>query len=258
MIRVENLTQHYSVRPVLVDVSLEVATGELVTVLGPNGMGKSTLLAALAGVLAPQEGYVEIAGVRRRSSAEGELAIRRQVAYLPDKPWLPSGWTGRDFLLAIARLYDIPASRAMDHSGRLLRLFHLEREGDWLMSDYSAGQQKKIALAGALITEAPYLLLDEPFSGGLDPAGILALKRVLRRLADDQRVTVVMTTPVPELVEELASRVAIIRDGRLAAYDTVENIRRAGGGATLEEALQHLLDPQALANIDSYFAEGQG
>ena len=72
MIRVVRLTQHYSVRPVLVDVSLEIATGELVTVLGPNGMGKSTLLAALAGVLAPQEGYVEFDGVRRRSSPESQ------------------------------------------------------------------------------------------------------------------------------------------------------------------------------------------
>ncbi|QDS98337.1 ABC transporter ATP-binding protein [Adhaeretor mobilis] len=256
MIRVVNLTQHYSVRPVLIDISMEIATGELVTVLGPNGMGKSTLIQALAGILAPQEGYVEFDGVRRRSSPEGELAIRSKVAYLPDKPWLPTSWTGRDFILAAAQLYDIPASGAMDHAERLLKLFHLEKEGNWPVNSYSAGQQKKIALASALITEAPYLLLDEPFSGGLDPAGILALKRVLKRLAQDQDVTVVMTTPVPELVEELSSRVAIIREGRLATFDTVENIKRAAGvGESLEEALQKMLDPDALANIESYFEE---
>ena len=80
MIRIVNLTQHYGVRPVLKDVSLDIPTGELVTILGPNGMGKSTLLSAMAGLLAPQEGYVEFDGVRRRSSPEGELAIRRKVA----------------------------------------------------------------------------------------------------------------------------------------------------------------------------------
>ncbi len=256
MIRVVNLTQHYSVRPVLVDVSFEVQTGELVTVLGPNGMGKSTLLSAMAGILSPQEGYVEFDGVRRRSSPEGELAIRKKVAYLPDKPWLPATHSGREFLLAVAELYDIGPSARMEHAERLLKLFNLAEQGDRAISSYSAGQLKKIALCGALITRAPYLLLDEPFSGGLDPAGILALKRVLKRLADDEAVTVVMTTPVPELVEELSDRVAIVADGRLAAYDTVAGLRReAGIEGDLGEVLQRLIHPETLGNIDAYFEE---
>jgi ABC-type multidrug transport system ATPase subunit len=144
----------------------------------------------------------------------------------------------------------------MDHAERLLRLFNLAEQGDWPISSYSTGQQKKIALCGALITEAPYLLLDEPFSGGLDPGGILALRRVLKRLAESEHLTVVMTTPVPELVEELAERVAIIKDGRLAAYDTVDGLKRtAGDGATLEIVFQRLMHPEALANIESYFIE---
>ncbi len=260
MIRVGSLTQHYSVRPVLSDVSLEILTGELVTVLGPNGMGKSTLLSAMAGILSPQEGYVEfeIDGqmVRRRGSTEGELAIRKRVAFLPDKPWLPGMHTGREFMLAVAELYDIPPTERMEHGERLLRLFNLTEQGDQAISGYSAGQQKKIALCATLITRAPYLLLDEPFSGGLDPAGILALKRVLKRLADDQDVTVVMTTPVPELVEELSTRVAIIADGRLAAFDTVEGLRKqAGIDGGLDEVLQQLIHPDTLENIDNYFSE---
>lgn len=259
MIRVVNLTQHYGVRPVLVDVSLEIPTGLLVTVLGPNGMGKSTLLAAMAGVLAPQGGYVEFDGVRRRSSPEGELAIRKQVAYLPDKPWLPSTRTGREYLLSIGELYDRDASHVMEHAERLLRLFNLREQGDWPISSYSTGQQKKIALCGSLITEAPYLLLDEPFSGGLDPGGILALRRVLKRLADSEHVTVVMTTPVPELVEELSERVAIIKDGCVAAFDTVQGLKQCvGGGANLDVVFQRLMHPETLDNIESYFIEREG
>ena len=153
MIRVVNLTQHYGVRPVLKNVSLEIPTGELVTILGPNGAGKSTLLAAMAGLLAPQEGYVEFDGVRRRSSPEGELAVRRQVAYLPDAPWLPLTRTGREFLMAVGGLYDRKPSHLMEHAERLLKLFNLTDQADWAMRSYSSGQHMKIALCGALITD---------------------------------------------------------------------------------------------------------
>jgi ABC-type multidrug transport system ATPase subunit len=135
-----------------------------------------------------------------------------------------------------------------------LRLFDLEEQGDQPIYSYSAGQMKKTALASALITEAPYMLLDEPFSGGLDPAGILALKRVVQHLAKREDVTIVMTTPVPELVEELADRVVIIRDGELAAFDTVEQLRiQSGTDGSLADVLQKMLNPETLANLDHYF-----
>jgi ABC-2 type transport system ATP-binding protein len=256
VIRIVNLTQHYGVRPVLKDVSLDIPTGELVTVLGPNGMGKSTLLSAMAGLLAPQEGYVEFDGVRRRSSPEGELAIRRQVAYLPDAPWLPLTRTGREFLMAVGGLYDHKPSHLMEHAERLLKLFNLTEQADWAMRSYSAGQQKKIALCGALITEAPYLLLDEPFSGGLDPAGILALKRVLERLASCDKRTVVLTTPVPELIETFSERIVIIKEGQIAVNDTVAGLKAAAGvDGSLELALEKLMYPETLENINSYFEE---
>jgi ABC-type multidrug transport system ATPase subunit len=83
-IRVENLTQHYGVRPVLRDINLDIYAGELVAVIGPNGMGKTTLLAAIGGVHSPQKGSVTIAGLKRRSSPAAELEIRRKSVYLPD------------------------------------------------------------------------------------------------------------------------------------------------------------------------------
>jgi len=254
MIRVSNVTHHYGIRPVLKNLSMEVKTGDLVTVLGPNGMGKTTLLGVIAGALCPVAGEVEIDGVRRRSSIENERRIRRKVFYLADRAWLPTNRTGREFILAVGRLYGIDDLRLFDHADRLLRLFELTEKEDQPIASYSAGQKKKIALCAALITDAPYLLLDEPFSGGLDPSGILALKRVLQRLARQARKTVVMTTPVPEMVEELADRVAIIRNGELAAFDTIDDLRRqAGGDGPLGDVLQRILHPQTLENIEHYF-----
>lgn len=254
MIRVVDVVHHYGVRPVLRRVNLEIRSGEMVAILGPNGMGKSTLLGVMAGVLAPLKGHVEIGGLRRRASVDDELAIRRQVVYLPDHPWLPKNRTGREFLLAVGRLYGVDDERLMDHTDRLLQLFDLVKEGDWPIRSYSNGQQKKIAICAALVPDAPVLLLDEPFSGGLDPSGILALKRVLQRLAANNNATVVMTTPVPELVEELAHRIVILRDGQIIAFDTADGLRRqTGSTGPLGEVLERLIHPQTLDNIEHYF-----
>jgi ABC-type nitrate/sulfonate/bicarbonate transport system ATPase subunit len=95
MIEVSHISHHYGVKPVLQDVTLSVGAGELVALMGPNGMGKSTLMAIMAGVLWPLKGYVEIDGKRRRSNEENELAIRQKVVYLTAEPWLPSLRTGR-------------------------------------------------------------------------------------------------------------------------------------------------------------------
>ena len=115
MIELDDVTQHYGVRPVLRGISLRIERGEVVVILGPNGMGKSTLLGVMAGVLAPQRGTVMIDGKRRRGSEEEELAIRKMTVFFPIKPWLPLSQTGRDFLLAVGRLYELDEERLIEH-----------------------------------------------------------------------------------------------------------------------------------------------
>lgn len=255
VIRVVNVTQHYSVKPVLKNVSLDIPSGTRTAVIGPNGMGKTTLLSVLGGVLQPQHGYVEIDGLRRRSSVENELKIRKRAVFLPDRCFLPKNRTGREFLLGVGRLYEINEDRLLDHSQRLLRLFELAPLADSPIRTYSAGQQKKISLASALVTDATVLLLDEPFSGGLDPSGILALKHVLRRLTEDHECTVVLTSPVPELVAEIADRLIVIRDGRVAVDGTLEELRRqTGHTGSMDQMLHEVIFPETLENVEAYFA----
>jgi ABC-type multidrug transport system ATPase subunit len=256
MIELIDVTQHYNVRPVLKRINLHIERGELVVIVGPNGMGKTTLLGVMAGALEPQHGIVTIDGHRRRHSVEEELAARRTAVYLPDQPWLPVQRTGREFLLSVGQLYDIDIDRLMGHVDRLLDLFELTRQGDWAINSYSSGQKKKIGLASALLTEAPVLLLDEPFSGGLDPAGLLALKRVLKRRVGEQGGTVVLTSPVPELVEEIADRIVILRDGEIAAFDTLDGLRRRTGCAgSLSDILERLMFPDTMRKLQEYFQE---
>ena len=254
MLELRGVTQHYGVRPVLKRLDLTVERGELVMIVGPNGMGKSTVLRVLAGTLSPQQGTVWIEGQQRRHTEQEELDIRRKVVYLPDHPWCPVNRTGREFLLAVGRLYDVPDERLMEHTDRLLELFDLTTQGDWPIRSYSNGQQKKIAICSALIADTPVLLLDEPFAGGLDPSGILALKHVLRGLVERRQATVVMTTPVPELLDELADRIVVLKEGTVLAYDTPAGLRRLTGcSGSMADVLGRLIHPQTLDRIDRYF-----
>ena len=253
MIRIVNVWHHFGIRPILRDVCLHVEAGQLVAVMGPNGMGKSTLLGLMAGVLSPIKGYVEINGRKRRCTIEDEIEIRKKVVYLPDSPYLPMLSTGREFLLAMGRLYEVEEQKLMDHVGRLLKLFDLEEQGDAPIRSYSTGQKKKIGICSALVTEALVMILDEPFSGGLDSSALLALKSVLKGLADRQDVTVVMAVPVPELVETLAHKIAIVKRGEIIAYETADGLRKQTGcSGDLGEVLEKLLNPEVMANIEQY------
>lgn len=255
MIRLTDITQHYGVRPVLRNLDVDIPDAAVTAIIGPNGMGKTTLLSVMAGVLSPQCGTVEIDDVVRRSSMETELEIRRVAVFLPDRPWLPKHRTGREFLLSVGAIYGIEAERLFDHADRLFQLFNLTQESDWPIRSYSNGQQKKLAVASALITDARTLILDEPFGGGLDPAGILALKHVLRRLVQEQKFLVVISAPVPEIIEELADNFVVLRQGQVVANETLEGLQRLTGiGGGLSEVLASLTSPETLDNVDHYFA----
>ncbi len=256
MIELIEIVQHYGVRPVLKGVSLRIERGEVVAVVGPNGMGKTTLLAVMAGVLFPQHGEVLINGIKRRETMEGEFEIRKKSVYLPDKPWLPAGRTGLEFLLAVGVLYDVERERLMEHARRLLELFDLSRLGDSPIRTYSAGQKKKVALCSALVADAPLLILDEPFSGGLDPSGLLTLKRIIQRLARRHSSTIVLSSPVPELIEELATRILVVREGEIVAFETLEGLKGlAGHRGRLGDVLERFMFPDTHEKLECYFQE---
>jgi ABC-type multidrug transport system ATPase subunit len=253
MIEVVDVVHHYGVLPVLKSVNLRFEKGELIVIVGPNGMGKSTLMAVLAGVILPVRGHVAIDGVRWRQSAQDELALRSRTTYLPDHAWIPGLRTGREFLHAVGRVYAIEPERILDHANRLLNLFSLTDHADSPIRSYSGGQQKKIALCGSLIAETPILFLDEPFSGGLDPAGLHALKRILQYRVQQQGATVILTSPVPQIVEEIASRIVILKDGQVAAFDTVGNLSAQAGEVGLENVLEKLLHAETEEKLADYF-----
>ena len=148
MINVNNVFHHYGSRPVLRSVSLHVRRGELVALMGPNGMGKSTLLGVMAGVLWPVKGSVDVNGKRRRESPQEELAIRKEVVYVPADA-SPVAGTARDSILAMGRAYGVDDDRLMEHVDRLLVLFDLAQKADEHAHSLSTGQKKKVVLCAA-------------------------------------------------------------------------------------------------------------
>jgi ABC-2 type transport system ATP-binding protein len=256
VIELVDVTQHYGVRPILRGISLRIERGEVVTILGPNGMGKTTLLGVMAGVLPPQRGTVLIDGLLRRGSEEEEIAIRKRSVYLPDQPWLPGDRTAREFLLAVGQLYEVEAERLMEHAEQLLGLFDLADKADSPIRSLSAGQKKKVALCSVLVAEVPILLLDEPFSGGLDPAGLLTLKRIIQHNAHRNAATIVLTSPVPEIVEEITTRIIVLHHGEVLAFDTIDGLQRmTGHRGSLGAVLERLMFPDTTTRLDAYFQD---
>ena len=255
MIEVSGVFHHYGLRPILKDVSFKVDTGQTLAVIGANGSGKTTLLSLLSGMTSPAEGTVSIGGLVRRSTPEAELAIRSRTVFLPVDCWFPSSCTGRQFLLGVGELYGLPTRRLFAHVDRLLNLFQLSKLSDAQVSGYSTGQKKKLGLCSALLTDADVLLLDEPFSGGLDPAGITAMKQILKHLTERSDQTVIMTTPVPELVEEVADEVLILSDGSIVEHASVADLKSERNAETLDEALRSLIFPETQADLQAYFEQ---
>ena len=254
-IAARDLWIHYGVRPILSRVSFEIREGDCTAIIGPNASGKTTLLAALAGLLSPQHGTIEVFGLPRRTTVEDELRIRRRVCYLPMGPFGPMHLTVRQGWLAIAELYQRDMAEAFDQVERLAAAFGLAASLDSPTHSLSTGQQRKTQIAGAIMSDAELLLLDEPFSGGLDPAGIRALKSILRHLVRERGRTVVFTIPVPELIEDLADQLIVLSDRQIVIDASPSDVMaQVPGVRTLSDALARLAFAEVDDDVEAYVA----
>jgi len=256
MIKATNILHHYSYRPILRGISFEIPQGELVAVMGANGAGKSTILGLIAGTLFPLEGTIEMFGKLRRSTEHAELEIRQKLVYLPDHPWLPLGVTGHEFLASIGELYSIDAKRIIEHTESLLEVFCLTGKSDTAIEKYSNGQKKKIAIAGALMSDAELFVLDEPFTGGLDSEGMHVLKAILGKLAADEGRTIVMASQIPEIVAQIAHRVLFLEDSETLVSRSISEMKRdAPDGETVADSIGKMVSHDLVAHLETYLNE---
>ncbi|MGH3712813.1 MAG: ATP-binding cassette domain-containing protein [Micromonosporaceae bacterium] len=196
------------------DVDLTVAPGEVLALLGPNGAGKTTTIKMVCGLVSPTSGAARIGGfdvARQRSQA-----VRRIGAVLEGSRnvyWSLSAWQN---LLYFGRLKGLRAGEIKPRAELLLRELGLWQRRGELVGSYSRGMQQKVAVAAALVTDPPIVLLDEP-TIGLDVAAARTVKHWITLLARERGKTVVLSTHQLAMAEELADRVAVIRSGRIVA-----------------------------------------
>jgi ABC-2 type transport system ATP-binding protein len=245
-VEVVGLTKIIEGKAVLEDASLVVRRGEVFGILGPNGAGKSTLLNCMFGLWSSAAGSVRTLGLDPRRDGE---ALRRRAYFLPVQPYADARRPGRAHLALIADLYGLAPALAKRQIEGLAVAFGLERVLDDTVDGYSAGQYKKLCLAGALVSNAELLILDEPFTGEVDPAGVATLRVLLARLARERGTTCIVTTQIVAFARDLFDRVAIVNGGRIVACGTIAQVAAQFGHepADLESVVQELTGKQTIA-----------
>ena len=219
-ISTENLTRRFGELVAVQDVNLQVAPGQFFGFLGPNGAGKSTTIKMLTGLLAPSSGRMQILG---HDLVANPVEVKRNIGIVPEGMALFGRLTGAEFLNFAGRMYGLDRQTAAQRATELLEFMQLADQPKALITDYSHGMQKKLAMAAAVIHGPKILFLDEPFEG-VDAIASGTLKAMLQRMIA-RGATIFLTSHVLEIVERLCSHVAIIHRGRLVAQGSLEELR---------------------------------
>ncbi len=206
MLQLATIAKAFGPTPVLHTVSLDVAPGEIVGLLGANGAGKTTLLRIIAGLLRPDAGTVRVGGL---APAPGV------VGYVPDTPTLYRYLTGREYLRFIGDLWALPTATVTTMGEAYAEQLGLSDRLDALIDTYSLGMRQKLALAGALLPDPQVLLLDEPFTG-VDPLSAKTIRAQIRTFVARQRA-VLLSTHVLEIAQHLCTRVSVLTQGNLVS-----------------------------------------
>ena len=235
MLDIKNFSKEYSKGQKAVDnISLNVNGGEIFGFIGHNGAGKTTTIKAIVGILDFNDGDILVNG---KSIKNDTIECKKIMAYIPDNPDLYEALTGIQYLSFIADIYKVGKAqreKLIKYYGDKLEL--TKYLGD-LISSYSHGMKQKLAVISALIHKPKLLILDEPFVG-LDPKAAHTLKEIMREICNEGS-SIFFSTHVLEVAEKLCDKIAIIKDGKIVAVGSTEQVK---GNNSLEEVFMELID----------------
>ena len=232
MIRVRNLVKTFGTFTAVNDVSFDVEEGEIFAFLGPNGAGKTTTIKMLTTLLKPTNGSIELDGLdpqRHQNEARKRFGIVFQDPSLDGEL---TAWENMDFH---GVLYKVPRAERHPRTEQLLKLFELWDRRNDPVKQFSGGMKRRLEIARGLLHTPRILFLDEP-TLGLDPQTRNQLWTHVKKLNDEERVTVFLTTHYMEEADRVAQRIAIIDHGKIVAQGTSQELKQQTNAETLEQA----------------------
>ena len=233
MLEIKGLTKTYpGGKKALEDVNISIADGEIFGFIGHNGAGKTTTIKSVVGILTYDSGSIEINGMNIKDKS---MECKQITAYIPDNPDLYEMLTGIQYLNFISDIYKIDKNNRVDLITKYSDMFEITNNLGDSISTYSHGMKQKLALISALIRKPKLLILDEPFVG-LDPKASFLVKETMKELCN-KGTSIFFSTHVLEVAEKLCDKIAIIKNGKIIATGTVEEVK---GDKSLEDVFLEL------------------
>src|SRR5277367_2862222 len=223
MIEVSNLTKRYSSHTAVSDVSFTVARGQIVGLLGENGAGKSTTMRILSCFTPATSGNARVAGLDVFADAD---EVRRRIGYMPENNPLHPDMRVREYLKFRARLKGLGRARTRERVDAVIAQCGLAEVNKRIIGQLSKGYRQRVGLADALVHEPELIILDEP-TIGLDPNQIRSVRQIIKQLGGRQ--TVLISSHILPEVEMTCNRVLIMREGRILAADSPDNLQKSMG-----------------------------
>jgi ABC-2 type transport system ATP-binding protein len=236
VIRVTNLVKNYGDFAAVKSISFDVAQGEIFAFLGPNGAGKTTTIKILTTLLKPTSGEVEIDGL---NPAIEHNEARKRFGIVFQDPSLDEELTAYENMDFHGVLYKVPGKIRAERIEKLLRLFELWDRRDSFVKQFSGGMKRRLEIARGLLHTPKIVFLDEP-TLGLDPQTRNQLWTHVKKLNEEEQVTVFLTTHYMEEAEKVAQRIAIIDHGVIVAQGTAADLKAQTGAESLEDAFLKL------------------
>lgn len=237
-IEITNLSKTYEEEKVLADLNLSVPTGNIFGLIGPNGAGKSTLISILTGLLDFDRGSIFIKGLEYNE--ENELKIKRQIASVLQPPLLFEHFSSQDFLNYICDIYEIEESNRADKISSILDYLGLTEFEHAKINKLSSGSRKKLSFSAAILSDPEILFLDEPFES-IDVISIGRMKTILKHLQQKGK-TIIITSHILEIVENLCDDIAILHNGKIIAYLDSQSRKELQKDSSLNEIFESYVE----------------
>lgn len=227
MVEIKHLTKYYGRKAAVKDISFTINDNEILGFLGPNGAGKSTTLNILCGVIPSTSGTVTIEGHNIETEP---VKAKKCIGFLPEIPPVYVDMKVGEYLMFVAGLRGVPASKRRSHIERVMRRLNIEDVSKRLIGNLSKGYRQRVGFAQALIGDPKVIVLDEP-TVGLDPSQLIEVRNLIIDLKRDH--SVILSSHILSEISAVCDRVVIISHGEIQAIDTVANLESNAGANTV-------------------------